>query len=131
MAARAEERAVSGLVAPGIATTPGASSRSHASATSRRRHAARFRDGRQCLLASERPRATWPAERRVRDQRDAGLGAPLDDSAPERAIVEHAQRDLDRRDRRELERLVELAAVHVRHADPLHEPLVDEASERA
>ena len=46
----------------------------------------------------------------MRDQRDPELVAPLDDAAAQCPVVEGGERDLDRRDRSQLERLVELAA---------------------
>ena len=59
------------------------------------------------------------------------LGAALDHAAAQRAIVERAERDLHGRDRRELERLVELRPVDVRDAHAPHEPVVDEPRQRA
>ena len=88
-------------------------------------------DLRQLGAAREPAGATRPAERRVGDHGDSGLGAALDDSATKGAIVEDAERDLHRRDRGELERLVQLAAVDVREPDPPHETFVDEPRERA
>ena len=67
----------------------------------------------------------------MRDHRDSGVDAPLDHPSAQRAIVEDAQGDLDRRDRRELERVVELSAIDVRHADPLDDALLDQAREGA
>ncbi len=64
------------------------------------------------------------------DHGDPGLGAALDDSSSEGAVVVDAERDLHRRDRRELERLVELESVDVRDSDAPHEPFVDESRER-
>ena len=54
-------------------------------------------------------------------------------STPPRSssVVEGAERDLHRGDRRELERLVQLVAVDVADADPRDEPLVDELRESA
>src|SRR5262245_63016851 len=82
-------------------------------------------------MAREPAGAPRPAERRVCDDRNAALEAALDDSAAESAVVEDAERDLDSRDRRELERLVELHAIDVRETDPPHEALVDEPGECA
>ena len=79
------------------------------------------------LRAARQPgRAARAAERRVRDHHDPGLATPLDDASADRPVVEQAQRDLDRGDRCELERLVELSAVDVRHPDAADELLVDE-----
>jgi hypothetical protein len=76
-------------------------------------------------LTTETLRTARPAERRVSDHRDSRLGTPLDDSPAKSAIVEDAERDLNRRNRGELERLVQLIAVHIRHPDPLDKALVD------
>ena len=57
--------------------------------------------------------------------------APLEHPTAKRVIVERAQRDLDGCDGGERDGLVELSAVHVRDADALHEPVVDESGERA
>ena len=113
-AARAAERAVSGRRAPGIATTPAKREQPGERDLGRRR-AVRFAT-RSAPVASS-ARSARPAERRVRDQRDPALLAPLDDAAAQRTVVERAERDLDRGDRRELERLVELPEVDVRDAD--------------
>ena len=130
-AARAAERAVSGRRAPGIGTTTGERPSSHASATS----------AGVALLASAtrassstrptRPARTGTAEGRVRHHCDPFLRAPVDDAPAQRAVVERAERDLDRRDRRQLERLVELPAVDVRETDAADETVVDEPRERA
>ena len=56
----------------------------------------------------ECPGAARSSERGVRDHGDAELGAALDYPASKRAVVVDAERDLDGRDRRELDRLVEL-----------------------
>jgi hypothetical protein len=61
-----------------------------------RRRAARSGDVHELMLAPDRPRTARSSERRVRDQRDSGLDAPLHDSAADRTIVEDAERDLDR-----------------------------------
>ena len=84
-------------------------------------------DGRKAEQPRERlrrvdpPGPLRPAERRVRDQRDPELRAALDDAAAQRTVVEGRERDLHRRDRRELERLVQLAAVDVREPDATDE----------
>ena len=94
-------------------------------------------DGREAEQPRERLRrvdacgALRPAEGRVGDQRDPELVAPLDDAAAKRPVVEGRERDLDRCDGSELERLVELAAVDVRDPDAPHEALVGEPGEGA
>ena len=80
----------------------------------------------QLRTAREAARSARAAERRVRDHCDSPLLAALDDSTPERAVVEDGEGDLHRRDRRQLERLVELVAVDVGEPDSSHEPVVDE-----
>ena len=57
---------------------------------------------------------------------DPALDASVDDSAAKRAVVERAHGDLHGCDRRELERLVQLASVHVRDPDARDEAVVDE-----
>ena len=96
-----------------------------------RSRVARGRDLGERLLAGNSARPSRPAERRVRDQRETLLDAALQDSASKRAVVEGTERDLDSRDRRELERLVQLAAVDVRDAHAPHQAFVDETAERA
>ena len=93
--------------------------------------AARRRDLGENVVAPERADPSRPPERRVRQQSDAGLNAAIDEPAPERAVVERGERDLDRGERCELERLVELLAGDVRHADIADETLVEQAAERA
>src|ERR687897_47781 len=51
--------------------------------------------------------------------------------APERLVVVRAERDLDGRDRRELERLVQLEPVDVREPDVPYEAFVCEPGQRA
>ena len=121
VAARAADRAVSGRRAPGIATTPGARPRSQASATSSGCTSSRCAIATSSASARQPGRAARAAERRVRDHHDPGLATPLDDASADRPVVEQAQRDLDRGDRCELERLVELSAVDVRHPDAADE----------
>ncbi len=65
------------------------------------------------------------------DDGDARLGAAVDEASTEGAIVEGAERNLDCRDRCELERLVQLAAVDVGDPHALHEALIDESDRRA
>ena len=67
----------------------------------------------------------------MRDHRDPLLGAPFDDAPAQRTVVERAQRNLDSRDRRQLERLVELTAVDVREADTADDAVVEEPRKRA
>src|SRR5207245_3935648 len=83
----------------------------------RRRRTAHVCNVGQCLLASEAARAARPAERGVRDQRDSPLLATLDETSSEGTVVIWTERDLDGRDRSELERLVQLSAVDVRDPD--------------
>ena len=71
------------------------------------------------------------AKRRVGDDDQPGLEAALDDTAAERRVVERAQRNLDRRQRSELERLVELRAIDVGDADARSQPVFVDPSERA
>ena len=83
-----------------------------------RSRAVRPRDLHEHLLPRERcPARRGPTERGVGEGCDPELGAALDDATAERAVVDRAQRDLDGRDRRKLERLVELRAVDVRDSD--------------
>ena len=116
-AARAADRAVSGRRAPGIATTSGESPSSQASADLGRRWRRGGRRSRELVAASQRAGAARAAERGVGDQRQPELGAARDHPAPQRAVVERAQSDLHRRDRRQLERFVELGAGDVREPD--------------
>ena len=81
--------------------------------------------------ASEPAGAARTSERRVGDQRDPPLGAALHHSPTQGALVLDAERDLHRRHGRELERLVELVAAHVREPDAPHEPLVHQPRECA
>jgi hypothetical protein len=67
----------------------------------------------------------------VCDDGDPVLGAAVDDSSAQRAIVVGTERDLDGRDGCELERLVKLAAVDIGEPDTPHEALVDESGQRA
>ena len=114
-AACAAERAVSGRRAPG---------------SGRRR--ARGRAATRSVSAGLDPCGAFrPAEGRVGDQRDPELVAPLDDAAAERPVVEGRERNLHRRDRSELERLVEPPPVDVRDADAPDETLVGEPGEGA
>ena len=76
--------------------------------------AVRLGDLAEHLPAGKARRAARPAERRMGDQRDTRLGASLDHADAERLVVDHAQGNLHRGDRSELERFVQLAAVHVR-----------------
>ena len=130
-AALAAERAVSGRRAPGIATTAGERSSSHASATSagvaRPAAATSLSTGSRASRDARRgpPSGEWG------DHGQTPLRAPFHDLAAERAIVEGAERDLDGRNGGELERLVQLRAVDVRDADPPDEALVREPSEGA
>jgi hypothetical protein len=97
----------------------------------RRRRSEPRSDVGQYSVPCKRRRAARAAERRMGDNGDAGLGAPLDDASPDGTVVDDAQRDLHRRDRSKRERLVEPAAVDVRDADARHEPLVGEPCQRA
>jgi hypothetical protein len=67
----------------------------------------------------------------VSDHGDPCLGAAVDDSSSQGAVVVGTERNLDGRDGGELERHVQLAAVDVREAHPPHEAFVDEAGQRA
>ena len=121
VAARAAERAVSGRRAPGIATTAGERSSSQASATS-----AGVAPRASATSASASCRARRPARRGPPSGEWAITAIPVSaqrSTTPPRSarVVEGAERDLDRRDRRELERLVQLAAVDVREPDAPHE----------
>ena len=84
--------------------------------------------GQRAVAIGEAGGAARSSERGVRDHGDAELRAALDDPAAERTVVVEAQRDLDRRDRHQLDRLVELAAIDVRHADALDHVLVEQAA---
>src|SRR4029078_7665484 len=86
---------------------------------------------RERLLRIDTHGALRPAERRVRDQRDPELVAPLDDAAAQCPVVEGRERDLDRRNGSQLARLVETAPVDVRDADAPNEPFVGKSAERA
>ena len=89
VAARAaDERAVSGRRAPGIATTAGDEVEQPRERDLGRGHAARGRDLGERLPPIEPRRAARAAERRVRDHRDPALDAALDHAAAERAVVE-------------------------------------------
>jgi hypothetical protein len=77
----------------------------------------RLRDRDELGSPGESRRTARPAERRVGDQGEIELGAPLDDTASERTIVEEAERDLDGAHRGELECLVEPAAGDVRETE--------------
>jgi hypothetical protein len=67
----------------------------------------------------------------VRDQGDARLLAPLDHAAADGAVVEDAEGNLGGRDRRELQRFVELPPIDVRNAHVPDEPVVDQAGQGA
>ena len=130
VAARADERAVSGRRAPGIATTFGPRPRSHASATSAG-VASWSRDAAQGLVALEPGSTAWPAERRVGDHRDPELAAASDDTSAQSPVVEWADRNLDGVDRRKLHGLVQLGAVHIADSDARDQAVGDEPCERA
>jgi hypothetical protein len=85
----------------------------------------------QRLHRVDAPGTLRPAERRVGDQRDSELVAPLDDAAAQRPVVEGRERDLHRRDGSQLERLVEAAPVDIRDADAPDKTLVGEPGEGA
>ena len=91
----------------------------------------RLGDVRERLAAGETARAARPSERRVGDYRDSSLGTALDDASPQRGVVEGAERNLDGRDRGELERVVQLPAVDVREPHAAHQTFVAEPRERA
>ena len=130
-AAAAADRAVSGRRAPGIATIarieieqPGERDLGRSSSTGRRDRAKRRFPGQAAGAAGS-------AKRRVGHDDQPGLEAALDDTAAERGVVERAQRNLDRRQRSELERLVELRAIDVGDADARSQPVFVDPSERA
>ena len=85
---------------------------------------------RQRLVALEPGNPPRSAEWGVRDHRDAGLGTALDDAPAQRAVVERAERDLHRGDRRVPECLVQLVPGDVREPDVPHEAVVEESRER-
>src|SRR5207248_2193389 len=91
--------------------------------------ASRLRDVDKRAPTSEATGAALTPERRVGHHRDARLLAAIDDSASQSTVVEQAERDLDGRDRRELERLVEPEPVDVREPDAPDEPGLDEPSQ--
>jgi hypothetical protein len=62
----------------------------------------------------------------MRDHSDSPLLTACNDPAANRAIVIDAHRNLHGGDRRELERFVELPAVHVGDTDPANEAVVEE-----
>ena len=131
VAARAAERAVSGRRAPGIATTTGERPSSQARATS-----AGVAPCASATSASAWRRASPPARRGPPSGEWAITATPRSaqrSTTPPRSarVVERAERDLDGRDRGELERLVQLPAVDVRDPDATHEALVDEPRESA
>ena len=131
LAARAALRAVSGRRAPGMATTVGDRDNSHASATSA---ASAPRRAAICASASSPLQGPHPAhtpQGRVRDQRDAQLGAPLQEPSAQGGVVMHAERDLHGADGGKFEGLVELAAIDVGHPYPGHEVVIDESGQRA
>ena len=80
-----------------------------------------LRDPDELLMSCEASGTPRAAEGRVREERDPELVAALDDAAAERPVLERAERDLDGRDRGDVERFVELAAGDVAHADTLDE----------
>ena len=130
-AAAAADRTVSGRRAPGMATIAASRSSSQASAISA---GAAPRAAATCAKAEspgEAAGAARSAERRVGHDDQPGLEATLDDTAAERGVVERAQRNLDRRQRSELERLVELRAIDVGDADARSQPVFADPSERA
>ena len=81
--------------------------------------------------AGEARCAARPAERRVGDQRETRLGASLYHAAAERLVVDHAEGNLYRGDRSELECLVQLTPVDVREPDVRHQTVLEEPGERA
>ena len=89
------------------------------------------RDARQHVVALEPAGTAWPAERRVRDYGDSELGTAFDDTSTQSPVVEGIDRDLDGRDRRELQCLVQLHAVDVADADSRHQAVGDEPCKRA
>ena len=113
VAATAAERAVSGRRAPGIATTAGERSSSHASATSAGLAPCASATSTRASCRSSRRARRGPAERRMRDQGDTELVASLDDPSPQGLVVVHAEGDLYRSDRSQLQRLVELMTIDV------------------
>ncbi len=109
-AARADERAVSGRVAPGTATTSGARARSQARAASSAVTPCALRDLGEDGMTSQPCDAARPSEGRVGDEGDAELDTALEDAAAKRAVVDDAESCLHRRHGRKRERLVELVA---------------------
>ena len=85
---------------------------------------------RERLLRVDTCGALRPAERRMREQRDPELITALDHPTAERTVVEGVECHLDGGDGRELQRLVEPAAVDVREPDPPHEAFVGKPRER-
>ena len=130
VAARAADRAVSGRRAPGIATTAGREPEQPGEGDLGGSRPMRLRDIGEPLATSKPTRPSRSAQRRVRNHRDVALDTALDDASAKRTVVVRAERDLNRRDRDELERLVELIAVDVRHADAPDEAFVDESGQR-
>ena len=127
----AAERAVSGRRAPGIADHRGREAEQPGEGDLGRGRAVRVGDVRERLATGETARAARPSERRVGDHRDPSLGTALDDASPQRRVVEGAERNLDGRDRSELERFVQLPAIDVREPDPAHQAFVGEPRESA
>ena len=121
-AARADERAASGVRAPGNGDEVRRRARGATRARPRPPSRRACRDARQLLVSREPARAARSAERRVRDHGEPELGAALDDAATDRPVVERADPDLNGRDRREVQGLVQLRTVDVADADSRDEP---------
>ena len=130
-AAAAADRTVSGRRAPGMATIAASRSSSQASAISAGVAPRAAATCAQAEFPGQAAGAAGSAERRVGHDDQPGLEATLDDTAAERGVVERAQRNLDRRQRSELERLVELRAIDVGDADARSQPVFVDPSERA
>ena len=88
-------------------------------------------DGGERAVPCQAPGALRPAQRRMGDHGDPRLGTSLEHPAAQSTVVERAETHLDGRDRRELERLVELAAVDVADADPPRQSLLADPGQRA
>ena len=72
------------------------------------------------LVFQQAAHPAGPAERRVSDQRDARLGAALDEPTSKSSVIQQAEGDLDSGDGGEVEGLIELPEVDVRQPHALH-----------
>jgi hypothetical protein len=97
----------------------------------RRRDAALGGQRGQHRIAGQRRRAQGAAQRGVGQHRDAAARAQLDDAAAQRRVVARTDRDLDRGDRQQRQRLLELPAIDVADADGEGRAAVDDGGHGA